>query len=176
MMRRNNFGFTIQGKSYEPRAVRLFGVLWLITLFGFFASLIFKLFGLLCICLLVQTVSGLYLAFALTSVGKKRFVFLPIAMLFAFLMYKHIPDIPRYLSHDYATAEGFPTNYRTTSSKGVTHLVITLNNQEFTLPDNTPRGRWYIIHYLPHSNFMVDYKVMSREETIEQMKRHGLYK
>lgn len=87
----------------------------------------------------------------------------------------HWLDIPAYLTNDYRVVEGVPSEFEHRSPyKSGSYLHVKVHDVELKLPINVPDSdsdKWFVIQYLPNSKFIIDYKILTKQETIENLKR-----
>jgi hypothetical protein len=85
----------------------------------------------------------------------------------------HWLDIPDYLTNDYRVVEGVPTEFEYRSPyKAGSYLHVKVENEELNLPTSVPEShsdRWFVIHYLPNSKFIIDCKILSKQETLQKL-------
>ncbi|MBU8878838.1 hypothetical protein BGM26_07540 [Bacillus sp. FJAT-29790] len=121
----------------------------------------------------IISISSLILAFSCAvMLFKKDFalverILYSIATIVLLFMNPHWLDIPAYLTNDYRVVEGIPTEfeYRYPYKAG-SYLHVKVQNEELNLPTNVPEShsdRWFVIHYLPNSKFIMDYKILSKQ-------------
>lgn len=80
----------------------------------------------------------------------------------------HWLDIPAYLTKNYQVVEGVPTefDYRSPYKAG-SYLQVKIRDVELKLPKSIPQtesDKWFIVHYLPKSKFIMDYKFLPKQE------------
>lgn len=87
----------------------------------------------------------------------------------------HWLDIPAYLTNDYRVIEGVPTEFDHRSPyKAGNYLHVEIRDVELKLPTSVPNSvsdRWFVIQYLPNSKFIMDYKILTKQETLEKLKK-----
>ena len=84
----------------------------------------------------------------------------------------HWLDIPAYLTNNYKVVEGVPTEFEYKSPyKAGSYLQVKIRNVELKLPKSVSRtdsDKWFVIRYLPNSKFILNYKILTKEETLEK--------
>lgn len=129
----------------------------------------------------IISISTLFLAFSCVAMFfKKDFelverILYPIATIVLMFVYPHWLDIPAYLTNNYRVVEGVPTEFEHRSPyKAGTYLHVKVRDVELKLPTSVPNSdsdRWFVIHYLPNSKFIMDYKILTKQETLEKLKK-----
>ncbi|GHH96605.1 hypothetical protein [Neobacillus kokaensis] len=122
----------------------------------------------------IISVSTLFLAFFCAVIlFNKSFQFAErilytIATIVLMFVYPHWLDIPAYLTNNYRVVEGVPTEFEYRSPyKAGRYLHVEISNVELKLPSSIPNmesDNWFVIHYLPYSKFIIDYKIISKQE------------
>ena len=78
----------------------------------------------------------------------------------------HWLDIPAYLSNDYRVVEGIPTQFEYRSPfKAGSYLQVKIQGTELKMPTSIPKTdspKWFVVHYLPNSKFIMDYKILTK--------------
>jgi len=78
-------------------------------------------------------------------------------------------DIPAYLKNDYKVAEGVPTVFEIRSGRNnPERWEVVVDNIKFFMPKDIQENssdNWFVINYLPRSRYIVDYKILSDQET-----------
>ncbi|MEK4537081.1 hypothetical protein NST21_17430 [Peribacillus sp. FSL K6-1552] len=123
----------------------------------------------------IISISTLFLAFSCAvMLFKKDFelverILYAIATIVLMFFNPHWLDIPAYLTNDYRVIEGVPTEFDHRSPyKSGSYLHVKVNNEDLKLPtsiSNSYSDRWFVIHYLPNSKFIMDYKILTKQET-----------
>ncbi|MFF2596805.1 hypothetical protein ACFVSZ_25930 [Priestia megaterium] len=129
----------------------------------------------------VISLSTLFLAFSCAIMFfKKDFgladrILYTIVTIVLMFVNPHWLDIPDYLTNDYRVVEGVPTEFKYRNSyKAGSYLHVKVRDVELKLPKDVPNSdddRWFIIHYLPNSKFIMDYKILTKQETLEKLKK-----
>ena len=100
--------------------------------------------------------------------GKQRFIHLAITI-FMMLLSQEWVDLPSYLKNDYKTVEGIPTKFEFHMPRtGPRHWEVIVDDVNFSMPEKIKgesSERWFVIHYLPHSKFIIDYKILTKADT-----------
>lgn len=100
--------------------------------------------------------------------GKQRFIHLAITI-FMMLLSQEWVDLPSYLKNDYKTVEGIPTKFEFHMPRtGPRHWEVIVDDVNFSMPEKIKgesSERWFLIHYLPHSKFIIDYKILTKADT-----------
>ncbi|MEC0343873.1 hypothetical protein [Peribacillus frigoritolerans] len=123
----------------------------------------------------IISISTLFLAFSCAVMFfKKDFelverILYAIATIVLMFVNPHWLDIPAYLTNDYRVIEGVPTEFDHRSPyKSGSYLHVKVHNVDLKLPtsiSNSDSDRWFVIHYLPNSKFIMDYKILTKQET-----------
>jgi hypothetical protein len=121
---------------------------------------------------LIITVSTLLLAFscAMMLINKEyklaERILYTIATIVLMFVTPHWLDIPSYLSNDYRVVEGVPTQFEYRSPyKAGSYLQVKIQGIELKMPTSIPKSdshRWFVVHYLPNSKFIMDYKILTK--------------
>lgn len=129
----------------------------------------------------IISISTLFLALScVVMFFKKDFelverILYPITTTVLMFVYPHWLDIPAYLTNDYRVVEGVPTEFEHRSPyKAGSYLHVKVHDVELKLPTSVPNSdsdRWFVIHYLPNSKFIMDYKILTKQETLEKLKK-----
>ncbi|MFJ8257168.1 hypothetical protein ACIQ4Z_07735 [Peribacillus asahii] len=129
----------------------------------------------------IISISSLILAFSCAVLlFKKDFalverILYSIATIVLLFMNPHWLDIPAYLTNDHRVVEGVPMEFEYRSPyKAGSYLHVKVQNKELKLPTSVLEShsdRWFVIHYLPNSKFIMDYKILTKQETEEKMKK-----
>jgi hypothetical protein len=129
----------------------------------------------------IISISSLILAFSCAvMLLKKDFeiverILYTIATIVLLFMDPYWLDIPAYLTNDYKVVEGVPTEFGYRSPyKAGKYLHVKIQNEELKLPTNIPEShsdRWFVIQYLPNSKFIMDYKILTKQETLGKLKK-----
>ncbi|ALC85532.1 hypothetical protein AM499_06650 [Bacillus sp. FJAT-22090] len=127
----------------------------------------------------VISISTLILAFAcVVIILKKDFKFAErlIYLIATIALLIHSPewlDIPAYLKNDYKVAEGVPTDFELRSGRNnPERWEVVVDDIKFFMPNDIQENssdNWFVINYLPRSKYIVDYKVLSEQETKEKI-------
>jgi hypothetical protein len=100
--------------------------------------------------------------------GKQRFIHLALTILMMLLSQEWV-DLPSYLKGEYKVVEGVPSEFEFRSPRhGPRHWEVVVDDVKFFMPENIKKessDRWFVIHYLPHSKFIIDYKILTEAET-----------
>ncbi|MEH7501549.1 hypothetical protein V7152_05795 [Neobacillus drentensis] len=123
----------------------------------------------------VISISTLLLAFTCVIIlFNKNFklverILYTIATIVLMFVYPHWLDIPAYLTNNYKLVEGVPTEFEYRSPyKAGSYLHVEIRNVELKLPSSIPNSdsdKWFVIHYLPYSKSIMDYKILSKQES-----------
>ncbi|MBT2738821.1 hypothetical protein [Bacillus sp. ISL-7] len=105
--------------------------------------------------------------------GLKRFIHLSLTILMMLLSQEWV-DLPSYLKHEYKVVEGIPNRIEfNDSSKGRDYWEVVVRNIPFSMQKNSIKeeysDRWFSIRYFPHTKFILDYKILSKEETRKKL-------
>ena len=77
-------------------------------------------------------------------------------------------DLPSYLRNDYKMVEGIPTKFDFHMPRsGPRHWEIVVDDVKFTMPEtinDESVERWFVIRYLPHSKFVIDYDILTNDQ------------
>jgi hypothetical protein len=77
-------------------------------------------------------------------------------------------DLPSYLKGEYKVVEGVPSEFEFRSPRhGPRHWEVVVDDVKFSMPEKIKEeyfDRWFVIRYLPHSKFIIDYKILTNEE------------
>ncbi|WP_144555925.1 hypothetical protein [Bacillus sp. X1(2014)] len=129
----------------------------------------------------IISITSLILAFSCTvMIFKKDYeivdrVLYTIATIVLLVMNPHWLDVPAYLTNDYEVVKGVPTEFDYRSSyKAGKYLHVKVQNEELKLPTNVPESHsdgWFIIRYLPNSKFIMDFKILTKQETEEKLRK-----
>jgi hypothetical protein len=100
--------------------------------------------------------------------GKQRFLHLAMTI-FMMLLSQEWVDLPSYLKNDYKIVEGIPNKFEFHMPRtGPRHWEVVVDGVKFSMPEKIKgetSERWFVIHYLPHSKFIIDYKILTKGET-----------
>ncbi|MFP5109527.1 hypothetical protein ACSU6B_22650 [Neobacillus sp. C211] len=100
--------------------------------------------------------------------GKQRFIHLAITI-FMMLLSQEWVDLTSYLKNNYKTVEGIPTKFEFHMPRtGPRHWEVIVDDVNFSMPEKIKgesSERWFVIHYLPHSKFIIDYKILTKADT-----------
>ena len=100
--------------------------------------------------------------------GKQRLIHLALTILMMLLSQEWV-DLPSYLNGEYNVVEGVPSEFEFRSSRhGPRHWEVVVDDVKFSMPENMKKessDRWFVIHYLPHSKFIIDHKILTKAET-----------
>lgn len=95
-----------------------------------------------------------------------RMFFLLAGIACALISSIYLRDLPNYVQKDYETMKGVPSNIVNVKASRYegNGIDIVLNGKEFRINgdlqiDNL-RDKQFVINYLPHSNWIISYKVM----------------
>ncbi len=120
----------------------------------------------------IISVSTLLLAFSCAMILiNKNFklaerILYTIATIVLMFVTPHWLDIPAYLSNDYRVVEGIPTQFEFRSPyKAGSYLQVKIRGIELKMPTSIPKSdshRWFVVHYLPNSKFIMDYKIVTK--------------
>jgi phosphoglycerol transferase MdoB-like AlkP superfamily enzyme len=123
---------------------------------------------------LIVTLPILILAFCCIIIlfrkefGKQRFIHLAITI-FMMLLSQEWVDLPSYLKNDYKTVEGIPTKFEFHMPRyGPRYWEVIVDEVNLSMPEkikDESSERWFVIHYLPHSKFIIDYKILTKAGT-----------
>jgi hypothetical protein len=126
----------------------------------------------------IISISTLLLAFscAVMLVNKafklEERILYTLATLVLMFVAPHWLDIPAYLTHNYKVVEGVPTEFEYKSPyKAGSYLQVKIRSVELKLPKSVSRtdsDKWFVIRYLPNSKFILNYKILTKEETLEK--------
>jgi hypothetical protein len=82
-------------------------------------------------------------------------------------------DLPSYIKQDYKVVEGVPSVFEFHQPRsGSRYWEIVVDGVEFYMPENINErfsDRWFVVRYLPHSKFILDYKILTEEETRKKL-------
>jgi hypothetical protein len=170
-----------QENSPLPSLIKLIKQIWYVSLAVGAAAILLQGKFMFKEMFWVISISTLFLAFSCVFMLFKKGVSLverilySIATLVLMIVNPHWLDIPVYLTNDYRVVEGVPTEFDHRSPyKAGSYLHIEVSNVELRLPSSVPNSksdRWFVIYYLPNSKYIMDYKVLSKEETLQKQKR-----
>lgn len=100
--------------------------------------------------------------------GNQRFIRLGLTILMMFMIQEWV-DLPAYLKKEYKVVEGFPTKFEFYDArKGPNYWEVVVDDIKFSMPEEIKTGssnKWFVIKYLPHSKFILEYKILTVEET-----------
>lgn len=100
--------------------------------------------------------------------GKQRFIHLALTI-FMMLLSQEWVDLPSYLKHEYKVVEGVPSEFEFRSSRhSPRHWEVVVDDVKFSMPENIKEESfkgWFVIRYLPHSKFIIHYKILTKAET-----------
>jgi hypothetical protein len=100
--------------------------------------------------------------------GKQRLIHLAITI-FMMLLSQEWIDLPSYLKGENKVVEGVPSEFEFRSPRhGPRHWEVVVDDVKFFMPENIKKessDRWFVIHYLPHSKFIIDYKILTEADT-----------
>jgi hypothetical protein len=104
--------------------------------------------------------------------GLQRYFRLTITAIMMMLSYEWI-DLPSYLKHEYKVAEGIPSKFEFHSPRrGPDYWEVEVEDVNFYIEEDLKEefsDRWFVIHYLPYSKFILDYEILTREETRKKL-------
>jgi hypothetical protein len=104
--------------------------------------------------------------------GLQRYFQLAITIIMMLLSHEWV-DLPSYFKHEYKVAEGIPSKFEFHSvRKGPDYWEVVVNDVKFSMPSDIKEEyshRWFVIRYLPHSKFILDYEILTREETRKKL-------
>jgi hypothetical protein len=99
--------------------------------------------------------------------GKQRLIHLALTILMMLLSQEWV-DLPSYLKGEYKVVEGVPSEFEFRSPRhGPRHWEVVVDDVKFSMPEKIKEeyfDRWFVIRYLPHSKFIIDYKILTNEE------------
>lgn len=98
--------------------------------------------------------------------GMQRIAHLIITIVMASL-YPQWVDLPSYLKKDYRVVEGIPSTFEFHDTRSRDYWEVVVNDVKFTMPEEIEEDfkRRFVIRYLPLSKFIIDYKILTNEET-----------
>ncbi|WP_144555951.1 hypothetical protein [Bacillus sp. X1(2014)] len=105
--------------------------------------------------------------------GLKRFIHLSLTVLMMLLSQEWV-DLPSYLKDEYKVVEGIPNRIEFyDSSKGRDYWEVVVREIPFSMQKDSIKeeysDRWFYIRYFPHSKFILDFKIFSKEETRKKL-------
>jgi hypothetical protein len=104
--------------------------------------------------------------------GLQRYIQLGITVIMMLLSHEWV-DLPFYLKHEYKVAEGVPSKFEFHSArKSPDYWEVVVDDVTFSMPDDIKEEyshRWFVIRYLPYSKFILDYEILTREETRKKL-------
>ncbi|WP_134703115.1 hypothetical protein [Ammoniphilus sp. YIM 78166] len=86
--------------------------------------------------------------------------------------YRGYVDIPAFVKDDLITVQGIPKELEKTGSKMTRKLYVTIENVKLALPSGVEddlKDRWVIVEYLPYSKTVINYEILSIEETSKKV-------
>lgn len=165
---------TVNPKKSSYPISELIKRIWYISLFvGAATDMLFKfqfkeMFWIL-------SISSLILAFSCAIMLLKKYfelverILYSIATIVLVFVNPQWLDIPAYLTNNQVVVEGIPTEFDFRSpSRGGSYLHVKVQNEDLELPTSVTEShsdRWFVIHYLPNSKFIIDYKILTKKET-----------
>jgi hypothetical protein len=104
--------------------------------------------------------------------GLQRYICLSLTALNMLLSQEWV-DLPSYIKQDYKVVEGVPSVFEFHQPRsGSRYWEIVVDGVEFYMPENINErfsDRWFVVRYLPHSKFILDYKILTEEETRKKL-------
>lgn len=105
--------------------------------------------------------------------GNQRYIQLLLAVIMMVVSQEWI-DLPSYLKNNYEVAEGVPSKFEYYSSRSLNYWEVIVNDVKFHIGtgylNEESSDKWFIIHYLSHSKFILDYKILTKEETMQRLR------
>ncbi|WP_051530047.1 hypothetical protein [Anoxybacteroides tepidamans] len=148
-------------------------ILWLLLLMVSIIASYFSVYLLRSIPVIILGIVGIAIIFR-KEFGKQRYVQFVIAILIM-SVFREWTDFPFYLQRDYKVAEGIPSTLEFHSPRRrASYWEVVIDNKEFVIQQNLNEklaGRWFVIHYLPYSKFVLKYSVLTKNETEKKAQR-----
>ncbi|GED34460.1 hypothetical protein P9G84_31040 [Brevibacillus centrosporus] len=144
-------------------------VTFLVSLVTSFRSLI-TVYWVVTIPIVVLAMISLIILFR-RDFGKQRYIQLLLATIMMVISQEWV-DLPSYLKNNYKVAEGVPSKFEFLSGRNLRYWEVIVNDVEFHIRhlDEESSDKWFVIHYLPHSKFILDYKTLTKEETTKKLR------
>ncbi|WLR51867.1 hypothetical protein LC040_02865 [Bacillus tianshenii] len=163
-------------KRNKSKVDKVLSNLWRISLLvGLFVSILHESYFAINQAFIIQyslLTANIIIAFIILfrrGFGFERFGYFLLTGVLVGIMYGGFLDVKDYLQGDFTVIKGIPSELKATNiSNGPDYYYVQIKNESFQLPmkgiERNMKNDCFVIKYLPHSKYIIDYKVLSSKE------------